>query len=64
VRNAVGWRAATADSRKERHLCRFTEENTSDPGFAMRVKNSSSKRHKCRAPICVVESAVAERRTK
>jgi hypothetical protein len=26
-------------------------ENTSDPGFAMRVKNSSLKRHKCRAPI-------------
>jgi hypothetical protein len=34
-----------------RHLCRFTVENTSDPGFAMRVKNSSLKRHKCRAPI-------------
>src|SRR4051812_16400906 len=47
----------TADSRKEpergiyAHLCRFTVENTSDPGFAMRVKNSRLKRHKCRAPI-------------
>jgi hypothetical protein len=46
-----------ADSRKEpergiyAHLCRFTVENTSDPDVAMLVRNSSLKRHKCRAPI-------------